>query len=87
MKTKLQEFIVRKHFNEWLKKNKVGEKIANTILFGKPLVINKKTGKVYNELPKVNGDYDTYDAFVACAENKGRHLGEADESIKKGEIL
>jgi len=70
--------------------------------------------KLYLISQKVNNEYDTYDAFVVCAENeekakliktlntegedwsdwvkdvkdiKVKYLGEADESIKKGEIL
>ena len=51
MKIKIQELLVQKFFNEWWTKNKVEEKIDNTILFGEPLVINKKTGEVSNKLP------------------------------------
>ena len=48
-----KETIVRKIFKKWWTKNKVGEKINNTMFWGKPFVINKKTGEVSNELPNL----------------------------------
>ena len=47
---RLEEF-VKEFFQEWCVKEKIVEKTDNMILWGKPFIVNKKTGEVSNEYP------------------------------------